>query len=147
MPLDIFNEVHGTRWECRGIVTNKEITEANQLVYQNVEKLNHWYHLIDMREMEELIMDEMDIVNISIDDAAFSRKYPDFKLAIVISDPLLKEKIIKYMMVSWTINTNWDIRVYNNIEAARDWFNVPGWKKKENPDNLDYDRDDYTSVS
>ncbi|MDH3699325.1 MAG: hypothetical protein OEQ81_11720 [Flavobacteriaceae bacterium] len=124
MPIELILETYGQHWICSGHVTSAEISSTNKLSLKAAEEHNHWYTLIDFNEAEELVMDDLDIVDVSIEDAAFSRKHPNLKLAVVVNKAHLKEKLMKYLMVSWALNSNWEFRVYDTVEAARDWFNV-----------------------
>jgi hypothetical protein len=125
MPINIHIEPHGCLWELHGIATAEEVDKANQASYEAIEKFNHWYIILDMLKLDKLDLDEMELVDVSVDDASFSRKYPNIKLAAIIKDPELKKIIIKYFTVSWALNNGWEFRIYDTIEAARDWFNVP----------------------
>jgi len=124
MPISLIIETYGQHWKLSEIVTSTEIHTTNKASIEATEKHNHWYQIIDFREVEDLRIDDLDIVDFSVDDASFSRKHKNLKMAIVVDKPHIKEMVMKYLMVSWALNSNWEMRVYDTIEAARDWFNV-----------------------
>ena len=124
MPISLVLETYGQHWICSGQVTSEEIRSTNDVALKITEEKDHWYQLIDLTEAEGLNLDDLDIVDVSVDDASLSRRHPNLKLAVVVTNPTIKEQIMKYLMVSWALNSNWEFRVYDTVEAARDWFNV-----------------------
>ncbi len=129
MPISLIIEPSGQHWKCSGLVTTAEIHSTNKAAMEALEEYDHSYQLIDLLDVEVFEINDLEIVDVSIDDASFSRKHQNLKMALVVNNPIIKEQIMKYLMVSWALNSNWEFRVYDTVEAARDWFNV------EDPEN------------
>jgi len=72
-----------------------------------------------------MVLDKLDLVNISADDLAVSRKYPNIKVAMVGTNPEFKNVFMDYMQISWAINSSWEFRIFDTLEAAREWLNFP----------------------
>jgi|GEM_PF-3283005 len=124
MPISLVLEPYGQHWICSGHVTTAEIHSTNKAAMEALEEYDHWYQLIDLLDVEVFEINDLEIVDVSIDDASFSRKHQNLKMALVVNNPKIKEQLMKYLMVSWALNSNWEFRVYDTVEAARDWFNV-----------------------
>lgn len=122
MPIATHWEPEGFVYECRGIVTSQEILECGGDFLQVPEGVTPKYQLINCLKVDQFDLSEMDIVNISADDLAASRKHPNIKVAMISQKENVMEKFMTYLKVSWAINTSWEIRIFNSLEAARDWL-------------------------
>ena len=75
--------------------------------------------------MERFDFDQMEIFNVSADDVALGRKFSNLKIAFVTALEQVEATIIDHLKISWSLNTNADIRMFKTIEAAREWINLP----------------------
>ena len=122
MPIKTYWEAEGFVYDCRGSVTAQEIFESGDDFLEVPEGVFPKYQLVNCLGVEQFDLDEMDVVNISADDLAASRKYPNIKVAMIAQKGHVTEKFMSYLKVSWAMNTNWEIRIFNSVEAARDWL-------------------------
>lgn len=123
MPLTTYWEPEGFVFECSGIVTAEEISEINFDFLDVPEGVTPKYQLINAMAVEKFDLNELDLVNISADDLSVSRKYPNVKVAMVARDREIQDIFMNYIKISWAINTSWEIRVFDTLEAAREWLN------------------------
>ncbi len=122
MPIKTYWEAEGFVYDCSGTVTAQEIFESGDDFLQVPDGVFPKYQLVNCLEVEQFDLNEMDVVNISADDLAASRKYPNIKVAMIAQKGHVTEKFMSYLKVSWAMNTNWEIRIFNSVEAARDWL-------------------------
>ena len=122
MPIVTYWEAEGFVFESKGVVTAEEIFAGGEQFLSVPEGITPKYQLVDCLNVEDFDLSELDVVDISADDLAASRKYPNIKVAMVAQKGHVMEKFMKYLKVSWAINTSWEIRIFNSIEAARDWL-------------------------
>ena len=124
MPLKTYWEQEGFVYECSGIVTAEEIAEINFDFLDVPEGVTPRYQLIDATSIELMDLNELELVDISADDLSISRKYPNVKVAMVSSDQKTRNIFLHYIKISWAINTSWEIRIFSELEAAREWLNA-----------------------
>ncbi len=122
MPITTYWEAEGFVYDASGIVTAEEIIESGAEFMKALEGITPKYQLVNGLEVEEFELSELDVVNISADDLSASRSYPNIKVAMVAKKGHVMEKFMNYLKVSWAINTSWEIRIFNSLEAARDWL-------------------------
>ncbi len=122
MPIATHWEPEGFVFEASGIVTAEEVIESGDGFLKVPKGTTPKYQLVNGLEVEEFELSELDVVNISADDLSASRLYPNIKVAMVAKKGHVMEKFMNYLKVSWAINTSWEIRIFNSLEAARDWL-------------------------
>ena len=108
-----------------GIISAEEIEAINFGFLDVPEGVTPRYQIIDGTKAEKFEVDNLDLVDISADDLSVSRKYPSVKVAMVSNNPKIKEVFMAYMKISWAINTSWEIRIFDEMEAARLWLDLP----------------------
>lgn len=124
MPVITYWEPEGFVYETNGIVTAGEIFESSQDFLEVPKEVTLKYQLINALEIEKLELSKVDVVDISADDLAASRRYPNIKVAMVTQKGHVMETFMNYLKISWAINTSWEIRIFNSLEAARDWLST-----------------------
>ena len=124
MPVVTNWEPEGLVYTAIGVISAEEIGAINFDFLNVPEGVTPRYQLIDATKAERFELDKMDLVNISADDLSVSRKYPDVKVAMVAKKQKIKEVFMEYMKISWAINTSWEIRIFDSLEAAREWLNL-----------------------
>lgn len=108
MPIVTYWEPKGYVFECSGIVTVQEILGSGDDFLQVPKGVTPKYQLINCLKVDNFDLNEMDIVNISADDLAASRKYPNIKVAMISQKGHVIEKFMAYLKVSWAINISWE---------------------------------------
>ncbi len=121
MPYRTNWEPDGIIWEYYGHVTSKDISESNSEFFHDMRSKNARYQIVDTSETEILEWPEMDIVETSANDVGASRVVEKIKLAFVIRKEEIYRKIQKYIEISRKLDTNWEFRIFDNIEDARSW--------------------------
>lgn len=122
MPVSYYWEDDGFVMEAKGNVMAEEVFEANDAFLKVPEGVAPKYQLLNALEVNEVNISELELVDLSADDLSTSRKYPNLKIALVGHEGSVMENFIIYLKVSWAMNTNWDIRIFNSLEAARYWL-------------------------
>ncbi|MDC6366247.1 MULTISPECIES: hypothetical protein [Flavobacteriaceae] len=126
MPIVTYWKTDTFVYEGSGIVTGEEILRSGEAFLEPPEGVIPKCQVVNALKVKDVHLNELDLVNISADDLAASRKFPDLKVALVAKEGPVMESFIKYLKVSWAINTTWDIRIFNSMDAARDWLNCVG---------------------
>lgn len=125
MPIRTYWEPEGFVFECSEVVTAQEIAEINFDFLNVPVGITPRYQLINAEAIDRFDLNELDLVNLSADDLSVSRKYPNIKVAMVSQDKEARKLFMDYIKISWAINTSWELRVFNTLEAAREWLNLP----------------------
>lgn len=134
MSIIAYWEPEGFVFETSGIVTAREIFQSSADFLEVPKGVIPKYQLINALDIEKLDLSEVDVVDISADDLSASRKYPNIKVAMVALKGHVIETFMNYLKISWAINTSWEIRIFNSLEAARDWLcHVSEAKKHTTP--------------
>lgn len=122
MPVKTYWEPEGFVFKSSGIVTAQEIMEGGDQFLKVPEGISPKYQLVDCMAVDQFDINDVEVVNISADDLSASRKFPNIKVALVARKDHVTETFMKYLKVSWAINTSWEIRIFNSLDAARDWL-------------------------
>lgn len=125
MPLKTYWEQEGFVFECSGVITAEDIEKINFDFLDIPKGVTPRYQLINGLGCDKMELDKLDLVNISADDLAVSRKYPNIKVAMVGTNPQFKDVFMDYMQISWAINSSWEFRIFETMEAAREWLSFP----------------------
>lgn len=135
MPVRARWEFHGIYYTTVGVVTADEVSNAQKLALSPPEGIKPQYQIIDARNMEKFDFNQMEIFNVSADDAALGRKIPNLKIAFVTALEHVEAIFMDHLKISWSLNTNAEIRMFKTLEAARQWINLPYPKSDEGPDS------------
>lgn len=122
MPVKTYWESEGFIYKASGIVTIDEINASAEAFYNLPPATITNYQLFDALEVEELRLNEMELVDVTADDLSMSRKNPFQKIAIIAKEGPVMEKMVKYMKISWSMNTTWEIRIFTNLDSAHKWL-------------------------
>ncbi|NAS10755.1 hypothetical protein [Poritiphilus flavus] len=117
-------ESEGFIYEASGIVTTDEIIEATEAFYNVPEGFVPRYQIVNALKVEDIYYNPVELVNIAADDLAFSRKYPEMKIALIAKEGPVMDNMMKYLKISWAINNAWEFRVFSSLDAARDWLGL-----------------------
>jgi|GEM_PF-2480515 len=135
MPVKARWEYHGIYYTTIGVVTADEVSKAQNLALSPPEGIRPQYQIIDARNMEIFDFDQMEIFNVSADDVTLGRKFPDLKIAFVTTLEIVEATFMDHLKISWSLNTDAEIRMFKTLEAARQWINLPYPKSDEGPDS------------
>ena len=124
MPYSINWEDTGAYVVLRGVVPNEELEEMNNQLIQQVEGRDCSYHIFNLLDVVEMPINEVDTVDIAADDLAVSRKLTDLLVAFLVKDKEIREVVEKYIQISWSLNSTWHFRIFENEAAARDWLEM-----------------------
>ena len=131
MPVKVRWEYHGIYYTAVGVVTAHEVSKAQKLALSPPEGITPKYQIIDARKTEKFDLDQMEIFNVSADDVALSRKFPDLKIAFVTAHEHVEATFLDHLKISRSLNTNAEIRIFRTLEAAREWIDLPYPKSDE----------------
>ncbi|MDH3699324.1 MAG: hypothetical protein OEQ81_11715 [Flavobacteriaceae bacterium] len=135
MPIKARWEYHGVYYTTKGSISAEEIYEARKFMFTPPEGIEPQYQIVDARESDKIDLDQMELFNVSADDLAVGRKYPDLKIAFISINKQVEETFINHFKISWSLNTVANIRLFNSVQAARNWINLPYPKSNENDAN------------
>ena len=122
MPVNTYWKSEGFVYEASGIVSAHEITAGMDNFSKLPEGIDTKYQIVNALQVDEIQVSELELVNITADDISLSRKLPFLRVALIANEGPVMENFIKYLKISWGLNTSWDIRIFNTLEAAEDWL-------------------------
>ncbi len=124
MPIKNHWEDHGIYAVFSGVVTAQDIYEANRETIEDPRSASCRYQLVNALDAVEIQMDDLVMVDIAADDAAFSRTYKGLKVAMIVDNPEFRKMAEKYIDLSWKLNSSWHFRIYQTEEEAREWLQM-----------------------
>lgn len=107
-----------------GRITADEMFDANQQILNHPRLYQIKYGLIIARNISEIKLNEMDLVDIAADDRELSKTLKDVKVPIVASNPEIRKLAKFYIDVSWKLNNSWHFRIFDTEAEARDWLHL-----------------------
>lgn len=122
MPVNCYWEPEGFVFEASGIVTPEEILEGNRIFLEVPEGCTPKYQLINALDVVEIDMGKIELVDISADDLAMSRRFPKMKVALAAKEGPVMKILMDYLKISWAMNTSWDMRMFDSMQAALKWL-------------------------
>ncbi|MBT8235273.1 MAG: hypothetical protein KJO04_03695 [Bacteroidia bacterium] len=125
MPVKARWEYHGIYYITSGVVTADEVSAAQRLAHSPPEGVRPQYQIIDARNTEKFDFDQMEIFNVSADDVTLGKKFPNFKIAFVTTLKNVEATFMDHLKISWSLNSDAEIRMFKTIDAAREWINLP----------------------
>jgi hypothetical protein len=123
MPFHTIWEQEGVKWDFYGFVTAEEIWEANMSFFKDPRSKTAKYQLVHTLKTIDLEWKPMDIVEVTLEDVAASRKLRRLKLAFIYNNDIIRAKIEKYVNISRNLNSDWHFRGFESEEEARLWLN------------------------
>lgn len=124
MPITNTWEENGVLLILKGRISALELHESNRKIMEDPRALTAKYQLVDATEAIDLEMDELIMVDIAVDDAAFSRKVRNVKVAMIVDNPEFRKIAEKYILLSWKLNSSWQFRIYETEREAREWLEL-----------------------
>jgi len=115
-------EPEGILWTYSGHVTADEIMAANMEFYDDLRSELARYQLVDAREVTSLEWDPTEIAKTAaFDKGAEATTVKDVRVAYVTLDPAIRGKIERYADISRQLETSWEFRGFEDLDAARAW--------------------------
>lgn len=107
----------------KGIVTAEEIDAATKEKYADPRIDNISYMIADASEVEQFLMleDELGLVASQSIGASFYLK-SDMKMAFIAVEKHTQRWCLSYIELMKSRQIPWEIRVFDNIKDARQWF-------------------------
>lgn len=122
MPVSTYWESEGFVFKASGIVSSKDIMDSMEAFEKLPPSIHTKYQIVNALDAEDIVMSDEEIVNLATEDLEISRKHPHMSVALIAKEGPVMENFIKYLKISWSMNTSWDIRIFNTEKAARNWL-------------------------
>jgi len=121
MPHTTTWEKDGIWWQFHGTVDAKEFIEADAELYNDprFDRIKYW--IWDGTHIEELAIDEVHAELIAATDWAATEYNKEIKGAMIAKDKNIQKRIKRYLEVSMEFESTWQLRVFENLEEARQW--------------------------
>lgn len=124
MPIVDYWEEKGLLSIWKGEITAEELYASNLKVLEDPRALEAHYQIVDTSEVLSIELDDVAVVDLAADDAAFSRILKDLKVAIVVKKPEIRKMAEKYINISWKLNSSWHFRIFETEKEAREWLQL-----------------------
>ena len=121
MPHTINWNKEGVEVKFRGLLRPEDILTVNDILYRDSRFDTINYQLYDFLEVDEVNGSEVDVELIGTIDKQISIWNNKFKGVILAKDPQLIELLSVYKEL--LEGTNWQIKIFKNIESANEWIN------------------------
>jgi len=125
MPVKLRWEPHGAMIIPTGVVTADEVHQVQQLILTPPGTLEPKYQVIDARYLEKFDFNQLEMFNISADDLALSRKFSNFKTAMITGNKEVEKTFFDHLKISWSMQPEDQLRIFNDLALAREWIGLP----------------------
>lgn len=122
MPFHTIWEKEGIKWEFYDFVTSREIYKANEMFFSDPRSEMAKYQIVHTLDTIGVEWKPLDIVEVSANDVAASRKLCKMKMAYITNNKKIRKKIEKYVEISRNLNSDWHFRGFESEEEARLWL-------------------------
>lgn len=121
MSKKIEYKVNGARLNFHGIITAKEIMNANTelVTHPNFQSFEYQFWILD--PVENFIMSAKDLQTVAEQDKMASIIKPKMKVCIVSSSPLAFG--IGRMWQAFYGESPWETKVFYNLDEGEEWIN------------------------
>jgi hypothetical protein len=120
---------HITRWEDKGIywqfngdVSFEEIMETTTELFGDYRLDDTKYFIWNMTDVNSIKMEEEEVIYPVAEAKGVSTYKTSMKGALVANDKYARKLIQRYIDTSLTIDNTWELKLFNNIEDARNWI-------------------------
>ena len=124
MPITHIWEENGLYTIMEGHITALELVKSNSEFLEHPNAIYCHYQLVNALGAEYIELDEIALVDLAADDAAFSRKIKDVKVAMITDNSEFRKLAEKYIQLSWKLNSSWHFRIFETEDEARDWLQL-----------------------
>jgi len=120
MAYETHWEPSGIRFVFTGTVTDDDLIQSNKDVYDDPRFEDIRYQIADFRDMDEFAALSDTVRLIADMDREQASRNPDIKVAILSTSSLMKGLGRMYALSG--AGEEWDVRVFDTEEEAREWF-------------------------
>ena len=117
-------EDQGICWQLIGVVTSQELFDFTNEFYDNPKSDTISYQIVDCLNIERFELDGETMLEIAALDYAASLSIRNIKVALVGKDAHVNMFNQQYIEYSTRLNSNWIIRIFENMEDARNWLSA-----------------------
>ena len=117
-------EEQGVCWQLSGVVTSQEIFDFTNEFYENPQSDTVSYQIVDCLKIERFELDSETMLEIAALDYAASLSIRHIKVALVGKDSQVKKINQEYLEYSAGFNSNWIIKIFENMSDARIWVST-----------------------
>jgi len=117
-------EKQGVCWQLSEIVTTQELFELTNEFYENPKSDTVSYQIVDCLNVERFELGSETMLEIAALDYAASLSIGNIKVALVGKNPQIKMINEEYLEYSARFNSNWTIKIFENMNDARDWVST-----------------------
>jgi head-tail adaptor len=114
----------GVTWTFRGVVSGRELVEANQEVYADERFQRIRYQVVDLTNVERFDVTAADMRMVALNDHAASLLNPRVRVAVAATDELVRFLSLYYEGQS--SDSTWDQQVFDTTAAAEEWAKSAG---------------------
>lgn len=122
MAYSTFWEEKGICWELSGIVTSQELFEFTNAFYDNPKSDTIRYQIVDCLNIEKFVLDKEAMAEIAALDYAASLSIGSIKVALVGKNHHVNTLNKKYISYSDAFHSCWKIKIFDNMDDARQWI-------------------------
>ncbi len=108
--------------ELSGRITAKEIEAVNHAFSGDARVESVRYSIWDFSQVESIDMPVHEIENAAAFDKGVTYVRRTLKGALIVTNDHVRVQIEMYLAIADDLEVNWDTRIFDNIEVARDWL-------------------------
>lgn len=122
MPHTTTWEEHGVWWQFYGTVTPQELAESDAEMYGDPRFEHIKYFIWDTTDVEDITFSEVHVELSAASDWAAASYKQHMKGALVANNKHVQKRIQRYIETSIEFESTWDLKLFENLEAARLWL-------------------------
>lgn len=122
MPYRAKWEDRAVCWEFFGEVTLDEVNQADDEMFSDPRFDRLRYYLWDGTRVERFVGSEKEVMYTVATNLGAAQTVKHIKGALVATLPSLRENITRYIDISRSAKSTWELRLFDNLEAARAWL-------------------------
>lgn len=124
MPYKTIWEKKGICWQHSGVVTSQEIYDANNEFYSDPRSDLVKYQIVDCANIDGFVLEDTAMKKMAAFDAAASKAIHGVKVALIGKEAHVTDVFEDYIHSSSKFTTDWDAKIFDNMEDARNWLNI-----------------------
>ncbi|MEN8251788.1 MAG: hypothetical protein ABFS32_22905 [Bacteroidota bacterium] len=122
MPNQIIWENKGVLSRFDGIFSPEIHTTAINKLFSDSRIDGVKYMIGDFSQVNGDLMNEVDVEYPLAMTTGAARYLKDLKIALIAVDKKIIELCKLYIQLSSRVNKSWEVRIFDNIDTARDWI-------------------------
>lgn len=121
MTFNISWSKEGVYVKFRGIVTAQDLIDANNYVLSNANFDSINFQIFDFLNIDDFKVTSHDITIVAMIDMSQTESKEKMKIAILTTNNYVKEITLEYDQNM--AGSNWETKIFENVEAAKEWIN------------------------